>query len=158
MSAESAASCRRWVSAAGLLFRLTASRTLAWACLNHALTRCAASGPTERGNTTLETTAAQVIPSTISSDRANAARRLLVANGVKPSQVNQVRGFADQNLRDPAHPEDAKNRRVSMIVRYQNAVKVDEEPDKEGATSEHAGAKESVKETPKEKPKEAAHH
>ena len=76
MSAESAATCRRWVSAAGLLFRLTASRTLAWACLNHALTRCAASGPTERGNTTLETTAAQVMPSTISSVRASAMSKI----------------------------------------------------------------------------------
>ena len=92
------------------------------------------------------------------SSDLNAARRLLVANGVKPSQVNQVRGFADQNLRDPTHPEDAKNRRVSMIVRYQNTAKADEEPAKEGAPPEHAGAKESVKESPKEKPKEAAHH
>ena len=32
----------------------------------------------------------------------------------------QVRGFADQNLRDKEHPEAASNRRVSVIVRYQN--------------------------------------
>jgi hypothetical protein len=42
--------------------------------------------------------------------------------------VTQVRGFADQNLRDKEHPEAAANRRVSVIVRYQN---VGDEPDTE---------------------------
>jgi chemotaxis protein MotB len=64
----------------------------------------------------------------LSADRANAARRLIVANGIKASQIAQVRGFADQNLRDPAHPEDASNRRVSMIVRYPNTATADEPP------------------------------
>lgn len=32
----------------------------------------------------------------LSSDRANAARRLMQANGVRADQVTQVRGFADQ--------------------------------------------------------------
>src|SRR5271154_4972600 len=35
----------------------------------------------------------------LSTDRANAARRLMEANGLKPNQVSQVRGFADQRLR-----------------------------------------------------------
>ncbi len=65
----------------------------------------------------------------LSTDRANAARRLIEAHGIKPGRVVQVRGFADQNLRDPTHPEEASNRRVSVIVRYQNAVKVDDSPD-----------------------------
>ena len=64
----------------------------------------------------------------LSTDRANAARRLIQAHGVKPGRVVQVRGFADQKLLDPTHPEDASNRRVSVIVRYQNAVKVDDPP------------------------------
>jgi hypothetical protein len=37
----------------------------------------------------------------------------------------QVRGFAAQNLRDKEHPNDASNRRISVIVRYQNAVNLD---------------------------------
>jgi chemotaxis protein MotB len=31
----------------------------------------------------------------LSSDRANAARRVMQANGIRPDQVTQVRGFAD---------------------------------------------------------------
>jgi chemotaxis protein MotB len=54
----------------------------------------------------------------LSADRANAARQLMVAHGVRPDQVSQVRGFADQNLRKPKAPEDDSNRRVSVIVQY----------------------------------------
>lgn len=54
----------------------------------------------------------------LSADRANAARRIMQASGLAATQVAQVRGFADQRLRVPAKPEDASNRRVSIIVRY----------------------------------------
>jgi len=54
----------------------------------------------------------------LSADRANAARRLMQANGVRPDQVSQVRGYADQRLRKPEAPEDASNRRISVIVQY----------------------------------------
>src|SRR6266581_1235044 len=37
----------------------------------------------------------------LSVDRANAARRLMQENGVRPDQISQVRGFADQMLRKP---------------------------------------------------------
>ena len=53
----------------------------------------------------------------LSSDRANAARRLMQANGVSADQVTQVRGFADQRLRNQ-NPLDPANRRVSLIVQY----------------------------------------
>ena len=69
----------------------------------------------------------------LSTDRANAARRLMEAHGVKPGQVVQVRGFADQNLRNPAKPEDASNRRVSVIVRYVDAQPADDGDEKDGA-------------------------
>ncbi len=52
----------------------------------------------------------------LSSDRANAARRLMQSNGLRPGQIAQVRGFADQQLRDPTHPTDSANRRVTLIV------------------------------------------
>ena len=55
----------------------------------------------------------------LSTDRANAARRFMLKNGIRPDQVVEVRGFADQNLRNPKDPEDASNRRVSVIVQYQ---------------------------------------
>ncbi len=54
----------------------------------------------------------------LSADRANAARKFLQQHGVRPDQVRQVRGFADQNLRNKADPNDAANRRVSVIVQY----------------------------------------
>jgi chemotaxis protein MotB len=57
----------------------------------------------------------------LSTDRANAARRLMESSGLRQDQVVQVRGFAAQNLRDKANPEAAQNRRISVIVRYQNA-------------------------------------
>lgn len=55
----------------------------------------------------------------LSSDRANEARRLMQAAGIRSGQVSQVRGFADQRLRLPQKPEDPSNRRISLIVQYQ---------------------------------------
>jgi chemotaxis protein MotB len=54
----------------------------------------------------------------LSTDRANAARRIMQENGVRGNQIGQVRGFADQQLRLPAKPEDPSNRRISIIVQY----------------------------------------
>jgi len=54
----------------------------------------------------------------LSSDRANAARRLMQQNGVRQDQVSQVRGYADQRLRTPKDALDPSNRRISLIVQY----------------------------------------
>ena len=54
----------------------------------------------------------------LSTDRANAARRLMQASGLGADQVSQVRGFADQRLRKLDNPLDASNRRISLIVQY----------------------------------------
>jgi chemotaxis protein MotB len=54
----------------------------------------------------------------LSADRANAARRIMQEHGVGLQQVTQVRGYADQRLRKADHPEDASNRRISLIVQY----------------------------------------
>ena len=71
----------------------------------------------------------------LSADRANAARRFMVKSGIRPDQVTEVRGFADQNLRNPKDPTDAANRRVTVIVQYQDAK---EAPEKgEGKAGEH---------------------
>ncbi len=56
----------------------------------------------------------------LSNDRANSARRLMQARGLRPEQIKQVRGFADQQLRVKAEPLAASNRRISMIVQYRN--------------------------------------
>ena len=54
----------------------------------------------------------------LSTDRANAARRLMQQAGLRADQVSQVRGFADQKLHKPENPLDPSNRRISMIVQY----------------------------------------
>src|SRR5450631_3989779 len=54
----------------------------------------------------------------LSTDRANAARRLMQASGVRDDQVGQVKGFADQQLRKADSPLDPSNRRISVIVQY----------------------------------------
>ena len=54
----------------------------------------------------------------LSADRANAARQLMMEKSIRPDQISQVRGFADQSLRKPDEPEDFSNRRISVIVQY----------------------------------------
>lgn len=54
----------------------------------------------------------------LSTDRANAARRLMQQTGLRSDQVSQVRGYADQKLRVPSNPMDPSNRRISLIVQY----------------------------------------
>jgi chemotaxis protein MotB len=57
----------------------------------------------------------------LSADRANAARRVLVQTGVRGEQIEGVRGFADTKPRTPENPLDAGNRRISIIVRREDA-------------------------------------
>src|SRR5262249_14196167 len=52
----------------------------------------------------------------LSADRANAARRVMEGQ-LRPPQVAAIRGYADTQLRLPAEPFDAKNRRISIVVR-----------------------------------------
>jgi chemotaxis protein MotB len=54
----------------------------------------------------------------LSADRANSARRLLEESGVPAAHIAQIRGFADQKLRNRKDPFDPANRRVSVLVQY----------------------------------------
>jgi len=56
----------------------------------------------------------------LSCDRANEARQLMETGGIRKGQVLQVRGFADQQLRKSGDPNDPSNRRISLLVQYQN--------------------------------------
>lgn len=52
----------------------------------------------------------------LSADRANAARRILTANGLQESQISQIRGWADRRLRVPDDPLAPSNRRVTITI------------------------------------------
>jgi chemotaxis protein MotB len=65
----------------------------------------------------------------LSADRANACRRLMQQNGLRGDQVAEVRGFADQNLRNKADPADASNRRITMLVKYVEKQSATQKPD-----------------------------
>ncbi len=69
----------------------------------------------------------------LSADRANAARRWMQGNGMRDDQVTQVRGFADQSLRNRDDPEDASNRRVTLIIQYKPAPILNEDVPGSGA-------------------------
>ena len=74
----------------------------------------------------------------LSADRANTARRVMQASGIRSDQVTQVRGFADQHLRKPEAPLDPANRRISLIVQY--IVKNAEDSEDEGKRNEKSPA------------------
>ncbi len=76
----------------------------------------------------------------LSADRANAARRMMQENGLGPRQVTQVRGYADQRLRKPKDPEDASNRRISVVVQYIEKPEADDAPAPAPAAAAKASA------------------
>jgi len=77
----------------------------------------------------------------LSSDRANAARRLMQSKGIRQDQVSQVRGYADQKLRKPDDPLDASNRRISVIVHYVEKPPSSEEVAEESKPGKNVKAK-----------------
>jgi chemotaxis protein MotB len=56
----------------------------------------------------------------LSVDRANGARRIMVENGFPTERIAEVSGYADRQLRDPSDPENPSNRRISLIVMYED--------------------------------------
>jgi chemotaxis protein MotB len=75
----------------------------------------------------------------LSADRANAARRIMQQAGLRQDQVSQVRGFADQRLRNAVDPFDASNRRISIIVQYLTSP-ADEDEKSAASAAEAANA------------------
>lgn len=53
----------------------------------------------------------------LSTDRANAARRILERTALGGDRVEEIRGYAAERPRLPAHPEDPRNRRVSILLK-----------------------------------------
>jgi chemotaxis protein MotB len=57
----------------------------------------------------------------LSSDRANASRRELVAGGLPEARVLRVQGLASSKLLEAQSPESPVNRRISIIVMNRDA-------------------------------------
>ncbi len=58
----------------------------------------------------------------LSSDRANATRRVFESSGVSRNRIIRVSGMADTQLLMPKKPTDPSNRRISIMVRYNDAM------------------------------------
>ena len=71
----------------------------------------------------------------LSSDRANSARKVMQDSGLAPNQVSQIRGYADQSLLKPNDPNNASNRRISVVVKYVSV------PPGQSPSAEKAGVK-----------------
>jgi chemotaxis protein MotB len=57
----------------------------------------------------------------LSTDRANASRREIVAGGLPEDRMLLVQGLASSNLFIPAEPANPMNRRISIIVMNRDA-------------------------------------
>lgn len=71
----------------------------------------------------------------LSSDRANAARRMIEAAGVDPARIMEVRGMADRNLRVPSNPMDPANRRISILLPFTTPLDANSEDEVSGDAS-----------------------
>ncbi len=58
----------------------------------------------------------------LSSDRANAARRVLEEGGIRDHQITGVNGYADRRLKNPEKPNDFSNRRVTILVAFSTSL------------------------------------
>jgi hypothetical protein len=58
----------------------------------------------------------------------------MVENGFPPERIAEVRGFADRQLRYSGEPENPANRRISLIVLY------DDQPDSDTGSQGSAAA------------------
>ncbi|MEO7361041.1 MAG: flagellar motor protein MotB [Gemmatimonadaceae bacterium] len=71
----------------------------------------------------------------LSTDRANAARRVLANVGVGEGRLVEIRGLADTQLRLPSEPTAAANRRISILLPFSKDV-----PDNEASAEGVANA------------------
>ncbi|MGH7619740.1 MAG: flagellar motor protein MotB [Gemmatimonadaceae bacterium] len=61
----------------------------------------------------------------LSTDRANAARRVLESAGLSGSRIIEVRGLADRELRNPDNPLDPTNRRITIFLPFTTSAESD---------------------------------
>ncbi len=59
----------------------------------------------------------------LSSDRANASRRLLMQNTLEPERIARVAGMADKELLVKGEPDSPRNRRISLTLLRNSHIK-----------------------------------
>ncbi len=62
----------------------------------------------------------------LSSDRANAARRLFLGDGLDTGRIENVQGKADREPLVQNDPQSARNRRISVILLKQSVARAEE--------------------------------
>ncbi|MGO9203331.1 MAG: flagellar motor protein MotB [Limisphaerales bacterium] len=97
--------------------------TLAWEVSRYPAFNLQLSGHTESGHAAIRE---DYGPWELSADRANAARRKLMQHGVSPTQIYQVCGCGDIHPMANTAPTDESNRRVSVLLRIQEANRLNE--------------------------------
>ena len=58
----------------------------------------------------------------LSTDRANASRRVMSEAGLDPERIDEVVGRADQDLLVPENPRSPRNRRISILLKREQAL------------------------------------
>ena len=61
---------------------------------------------------------------TLSTERANVSREVLVKAGVEEKRVQRVVGLADRDAFVPNDPRDPRNRRISIVLLRQGKAPV----------------------------------
>lgn len=88
--------------------------TLAWQLARYPTYAIEIEGHTERN---APTTRDDYGPWELSSDRANAARRKLITNGVPTQQIRKIAGFSDTSPIPQTAPDAESNRRVTILLK-----------------------------------------
>lgn len=76
----------------------------------------------------------------LSSDRANATRRMLEGSGVSNDRIIRVSGMAATELLVPENPKDASNRRITIMLQYQDLAGASERANTSNDDTKHAAA------------------
>ncbi len=95
--------------------------TLAWEISRYTTFNVEVEGHTEAGRQPLRPDYGDW---ELSADRANAARRLLIQNGVLPEQIAKVAGFAATRPFEGTAPSDDTNRRVTVLLKVKPQTQV----------------------------------
>ena len=88
--------------------------TLAWEISRYTTFNVEVEGHTEAGRKPLREDYGDW---ELTADRANAARRLLIGNGVQPGQISKVAGYADTRPVEGLSATNETNRRVTVLLK-----------------------------------------